>query len=344
MNPRERTLAAINLATPDRTPRDFWAEPPELARILAHTGLPDEETLLQRLEIDIRRYTAPCPPEVDEGGGIYRNMWGERYVYRATEWGPVREDKPGALADAAGLAEIEGYAWPTPDDCDYSGVAGWCARYPDHALMYGFADVWERPALVRGWEQFLIDMAEQPEWAHRLCRIFTDFYLEDYTRAQQAAGGRIDLFLLLTDLGGQGAPLISPRMFEQFVAPYMGEMIDRIHELGARVMFHSCGFVRPFIPRLIELGVDVLDPIQPVAPSMSPEALKADFGDRLCFHGGIDTQYILTRGTPEEVAAEGERYSRVLGAGGGYILCSAHLFQPDVPPENALAMYGYLPG
>ena len=127
-------------------------------------------------------------------------------------------------------------------------------------------------------------------------------------------------------------------MFREFIAPYLKEMCGLIHELGAKVLFHSCGSIRPLIPDLIELGVDILDPIQPVC-DMTPETLKSEFGDKLCFHGGIDMQRLLPLGTPEEVRAEVGRYERVLGKDGGYILAPAHLFQPDVPPENVLAVY-----
>ena len=128
-------------------------------------------------------------------------------------------------------------------------------------------------------------------------------------------------------------------MFREFVAPYLREVFDRIHELGGKALFHSCGAIEGFIPDLIELGVDLLDPIQPTGPEMAPEHLKAKYGDRLCFHGGIDMQHLLPRGTVEEVRAEARRYCDVLGAGGGYVLSPAHLFQPDVPPENILAVY-----
>lgn len=174
---------------------------------------------------------------------------------------------------------------------------------------------------------------------HFLCRKFTDFYREDYTRAAEISGGRIDLYLLISDLGGQHGPLISLLMFRKFVAPYLKETIDCIHRLGGRVLFHSCGLIRPFIPELIQMGVDVLDPIQPVSAEMQPEALKAAFGDRLSFHGGLDMQGLLPQGTPIDVAAETRHYCQVLGQDGGYILAPAHLFQPAVPPENILAMY-----
>jgi len=116
-------------------------------------------------------------------------------------------------------------------------------------------------------------------------------------------------------------------------------MVERIHSLGGRAMFHSCGMVRPFIPDLILLGVDVLDPIQPTGPEMQPEGLKRDFGDRLSFHGGLDMQNLLPHASPAQVEREARRYCEVAGAGGGYILGPAHLFQPDVPPENILAVY-----
>ncbi len=332
-------MAAAALAQPDRTPCDFWAEECTWIRLLAHVGHSDRERLLQDLAVDVRHLDVAAPAEREVGDGVYQNLWGERYIYRATPWGKMREDVHGALAGALSFAELEHFAWPTPDVFDYSPLAVQCRRWEPYALLYGFADVWQRPGLVRGWEGMFVDMAERPDWVHFLCRRFTDFYREDYTRAAEATSGRIDLYLLISDLGSQAGPLISLPMFREFVAPYLKEMIDLIHGLGGRVLYHSCGCIARFIPDLVALGVDILDPIQPVAPEMAPERLKADFGDRLCFHGGIDMQRLLPSGTPEQVRAEAGRYCATLGAGGGYILAPAHLFQPDVPPANILAVY-----
>jgi len=340
MSPRERVQAALAHQPPDRTPCDFWAEPPAWNRLFAHVGHRDQDRLLTQLGVDVRHLEAPAPPERDLGGGLWQNFWGERFVYQPTPWGAMRQDVKGALADARSMADLEAFAWPEPDCLDRSGLREQCRRYDRYALLYGFADVWQRPALVRGWEEFFLDLVERPTWVHFLCRKFTDFYLEDYTRAAELTRGRIDLYLLISDLAGQRGPLLSPRMFADFVAPYLREMIERIHRLGGRVLYHSCGAVARFIPDLIRLGVDVLDPIQPVGPDMQPEALKAAFGDQLCFHGGIDMQHLLPHGTPAQVAAETRRYCRVLGHGGGYVLGPAHLFQLDVPPENILALYG----
>ncbi|MCY3018946.1 MAG: hypothetical protein NTW87_07960 [Planctomycetota bacterium] len=338
MTSRERVLAALRHEQPDRTPRDFWAEPPTMRRLFAHVGHSDTDKLLDSLGVDVRHLDAPAPPE-RAIGGVFQNFWGERYTYQQTPWGPLRQDVKGALAGPRSLAELEAFDWPTPDCIDRSQLKAQCARYARHALLYGFADVWQRPALVRGWEDMFLDMAERSERVHFLCRTFAKFYVEDYTRAAEITRGRIDLYLVISDLGSQLGPLISKAMFSEFVAPYLKQMVDCIHRLGGLALFHSCGTVRPFIPDLIKLGVDVLDPIQPTGPEMQPEGLKRDFGARLSFHGGIDMQNLLPNGTPAQVAAEARRYCEVLGAGGGYILGPAHLFQPDVPPENILAVY-----
>lgn len=339
MTSRERVLTALRHEQPDRTPRDFWAEPPTWKRLFAHVGHDDKDKLLDSLGIDIRHLEALPPPDQIIGGGTCQNLWGERFIYQPTPWGPLREDVKGALADAKSIAELKAFNWPSPDCLDRSHLKEQCQRHETRALLYGFADVWQRPALVRGWDNMFLDMVERPEWVHFLCRKFTDFYLEDYTRAAEITSGRIDLYLVISDLGSQHRPLISIAMFRHFVAPYLKEMCKHIHSLGGRALFHSCGMVRPFIPDLIELGVDVLDPIQPTGPEMQPEGLKRDFGDRLSFHGGMDMQNLLPHATPDQVEAEAHRYCDVLGEGGGYILGPAHLFQPDVPPENILAVY-----
>jgi len=339
MTPRERVLAALDHRRPDRVPCDFWAEECTWNRLLAHVGHDDRDRVLDDLEVDVRHLAVAEPPERALGEGVFQNFWGERYVYRPTPWGPMREDVRGALADAETLDELANFDWPSPDAIDYSSLAGQCRRNEPYALLYGFADVWQRPALVRGWEGMFLDMIERPDWVHLLCRRFTDYYREDYTRAAEAAGGRIDLFLLISDLGSQTGPLVSLEMFRELIAPYLREMIDCIHGLGAKVLYHSCGAIRPFLPDLIALGVDALDPIQPTGPQMAPESLAEAFDGQICFHGGIDMQHLLPHASPEEVRAEVRRYCRTLGRDGGYILAPAHLFQPDVPPENLLAVY-----
>jgi uroporphyrinogen decarboxylase len=339
MTPRERVLAAISHQRPDRVPCDFWAEEPTWQRLLEYLGHHDRDQVLENLAVDIRHLTVPAHSEVEIGEGVHQNMWGERYIYKASPWGGIREDMPGALAAAQSIHDLQQFAWPSPAELDYSHLSEECNRWPDYALLYGFADVWQRPALVRSLEEMFLDMVERPEWVHFLGRTFTDFYREDYARAADATDGRIDIYLVISDLGSQSGPLMSKTMFHQFVAPYLTEMIERIHSLGGKVLYHSCGSIAPFIGDLIELGVDILDPIQPTGPDMWPEALDARYGKRICFHGGIDMQHLLPHGSADEVRQAVQRYCQTLGREGGYLLGPTHLFQPDVPPENILAVY-----
>jgi len=338
MNSKERVIAAIKHRSVDRAPYDFWAEKSALERIYQTVQHKDFEKLLKDLNVDIRHIEAIMPEEKN-CGTFYQNYWGERYIYKQTPWGAVREDMPGALSNAETIDDLKNFDWPSVTMFDYSNIKNLCEAYDGYAIMYGFADVWQRPALVRGMENALLDFILNPDWVHFLSRKFTDFYKEDYTRAFKASKGRIDIFLIFSDLGGQNGPLISPDMFNEFVAPYLKELTDHIHNLGAYVMFHSCGMIYPFIERLIEIGIDILDPIQPVAPKMKPENLSKRFGGRMCFHGGIDIQNLLPCGSPQEVEEEVRHYAGVFGKEGGYICCPAHLFQPDIPPENVFAFY-----
>jgi uroporphyrinogen decarboxylase len=156
-----------------------------------------------------------------------------------------------------------------------------------------------------------------------------------------AVGPYIDLITFSDDLGSQRAPLISPRMYRRMIKPYQAEVIAAIKKRSkAKVFFHSCGNVYPFIGDLIEIGVDVLNPVQVSAGEMGDTGrLKREFGDKITFCGAIDTRWVLPHGTPDDVRGEVRRRIRDLAPGGGYILAAVHCIQPDVPPENVLAMF-----
>jgi uroporphyrinogen decarboxylase len=160
-----------------------------------------------------------------------------------------------------------------------------------------------------------------------------------------AVGDLVDIVRLSgEDLGTQLGPMISPKLFDQLVRPRFerlwGAAKDGLAKKNpnGKLMLHSCGDIRPFIPTWIEMGLDVLDPIQPRAAEMDPLQLKQDFGSQLVFHGGIDIQQVLPFGSRDEVMQEVRRYMESLGPGGGYIVAPAHNVQSDVPPENLVAM------
>jgi len=335
---QERTLAAINGEHIDRPPFDFFAEDSALNRLFAYIGNNDLETFLDDMEVDIRGFQAIEPEYKQLGEGVYENMWGERFKYRPDEWGQMREDTYGALYNAESLDEISAFPWPDNDVMDYSKLYEQILKARDKklAVRYGFADIWQRPAMVRGLENHFADMAGSPENVHYLSRIFTDFYLEDYRRAWEASRGEIDIFFVISDLGTQRGPMISQKMFDEFIAPYLIEMAETIHNFGAKIMFHSCGDISSFIPAIINCGVDILHPIQPVNINMSPENLKR-YSGQISFHGGIDVQWLLPKGSVSEIQNEIKRYSSILSP--GYIACAAHNFQPDTPAENMIAFF-----
>jgi len=337
VNSKERIRETIRCRPVDRTPTHFRAEPETLEKIWRRLGSRDYGRLLDYLDADIRHVDAVYPAD-KKYDGYYQNCWGERHVFKDSEYGPVRELVDGALQDAKSLDEIKNFNWPTVDDLDYSGIAATCDKHPDRAITYALADFWTRPSSVRGMQNFLMDMSLRPEYCHWLSNYFTEFYVEDFRRAYKASGKRIDMFLTYTDVGTQCAPLISHKSFREFVKPYLKRIAEVVHELGSSLFYHSCGMVYPFIEDIIEAGVDVLDPIQPCSPLMQPENLHTQFGDRICFHGGINVQGILATGTAEEVRQEVVRYENAFERK-GYIISSSHFLQMDASVENIFAVF-----
>jgi uroporphyrinogen decarboxylase len=341
MNSRERVLAAVDRRRADRTPADYKAEP-EVNRVMLETlRLTDYEDLLRRLEVDVRRLEPRHvgPPYRTFEDGVFEDYWGIRSKHLKAAHGSYDMHVWTPLWDARSLDDLAAHAWPTPDIFDYSVMRDQCARYEGYAVMYEGADLFTRPCILRNMENVLVDMIEHTEMAHFLFEKFTAFYVEDITRALEATRGGFDLYCEWSDYGTQRALLLSVPMFREFIAPYLKRLVDVCHASGVKFMAHSCGAIRPVIPELIALGIDVLDPIQVTAAGMDPAELKRDFGAKLAFHGGVSTQTTLPFGTPDEVRDAVRDRIATLGAGGGYILAATHDISADTPPENILAMY-----
>jgi uroporphyrinogen decarboxylase len=155
-----------------------------------------------------------------------------------------------------------------------------------------------------------------------------------------AAGNFVDIIHISDDLGTQKAPLISPELYRKLIKPRQRKLFDFIKgRTDARILLHSDGCVYPFIPDFIEIGVDILNPVQVTAEDMDPKRLKREFGDQLCFWGAIDTQHTLPFGTPQDVRDEVRRRIEELGDKGGYVLTSVHNIQNEVPPQNICEMF-----
>jgi uroporphyrinogen decarboxylase len=167
----------------------------------------------------------------------------------------------------------------------------------------------------------------------------TETYLEITSRFLQSAGDRIDMVYFYDDVATQESLLISQDMWQDQIQPHHQKLIDLCQKHDVKVMYHCDGAIYPLIPRLIEMGIDVLNPIQADAKDMDPQKIKNEFGDKLAFHGGIDIIDTLPNGTPSQVQEEVKSRISTLGNGGGYILASSHHIQGDTPLENILAMY-----
>jgi uroporphyrinogen decarboxylase len=214
-------------------------------------------------------------------------------------------------------------------------------------LRYEVGGIFEWSWGLRGFERFLLDLVKNPDVACAIMDRFTDIYIENAVRVIEAAGGLLDMVYTYDDVGIQNGPLMSPRLWRQYILPRHQRLNAAIRTATrtrpVKIMYHSCGAVYPFIAAFVdEMGIDILNPLQPRAAGMDMARIKAEFGDRLSFHGAIDIQHTLPHGTPGEVRAEVRERCQVLGGqrpGGGYICASAHYIQADTPLENIVAMY-----
>jgi uroporphyrinogen decarboxylase len=166
-----------------------------------------------------------------------------------------------------------------------------------------------------------------------------DWYCAYFERLLAESGNQIDLVFTADDLGGQEGPLMSPAMWERFVKPRHERLNRRIHDHGARVIYHSDGAVMEFVDGLIDMGIDILQALQFDAKGMDPKALKERYGSELCFEGGVSVQRTLPFGTVDDVVAEVESLIDTLGSDGGYILGPSHAIQAGTPPANIEAMF-----
>jgi uroporphyrinogen decarboxylase len=348
---RERVLMAINHEVPDRAPMDFGAQPEVWQALLAHFGLGDRDRLLEVLGIDLR-YIEPieivydhkryCGPALGSGPvGAWEDIWGVWRRPICYSHGVYQEIIAASLPADQPLEQVLNRRWPSAGWFDYGDVHDQCRHYGgQYALVGGgwgavFGDAYR----ILGLQRFLEGMVTAPDVVREVIRRVECFYLDVNERIFSAADGLLDIYYFGNDLGTQRGLLISPAMIRDFLAPSLKRLIDQAKSHGLKVMFHSCGAVSTVIPMLIELGVDVLDPVQTAAAGMDPAVLKASYGDRIAFHGGLDTQGVLPFGSPSDVRAATETLLATMSRNGGYICGPSQELQPDVPVANILAMY-----
>lgn len=274
--------------------------------------------------------------------GTSRDIWGHviRIVNNPT--GAYEEFSVWPLAAATSIDDLKRHPWPEPEWWDFTPLRALLAAYDaqeEYHLRFRIGSVFEIAWQLRGMQEFLMDLVNQPEIPAYIMERLTEVYVENTKRVLDLAGDRLDMVYFYDDVATQQNLMISARMWRKLIKPLHVRIIDVARRRGIPVMYHCDGALYPLIPELIEMGVDVLNPVQADAAGMDPERLKAEFGDRLSFHGGIDIIKTLPKGTPETVQAEVKERLRVLGRNGGYVMASSHHIQSDTPLANVFAMY-----
>ena len=362
---RERVLCALNHEEPDRVPIMFGGSgatsmlAPAYNQLKAYLGIRGEtrvssrifqytlldEEVMARFGSDFRPLVPgpalstlarelPDDTLVDDWGTTWQRRPGVQY-YEMMGW-PLQRGLP---------EDLERYPWPDlahPSRFEGMQARAQAIREAGYAtiVLAGLAS-YEICHQLMGLERWLTTLAAEPAFAQAMMRQVTDRACAMAAALMAAAGEYIDVVVMADDLGGQTGPLFSPKMYRALIKPYQAEIIATIkRHHPARVFYHSCGGIYPLIGDLIEIGVDLLNPVQVAAKDMGDTArLKREFGSRITFCGGIDSQQVLPFGTADDVRREVRRRIGDLGPGGGYVLAAVHAIQPDVPPENVVALY-----
>ena len=363
---RERVLKALSHQEPDRIPIDFGSTICSSAHIAtyqklkAHFGIEAEDTIinkmmqtaavhepiLQALDIDLRAVLPGAPdskPIVPAGEDGYQDEYG--VVRRKPASSYYYDLVKCPLAGPITVQDIVKFRWPDATDAGYT--RGLRERLLYYREKTDYATVLRLPVpfvhttqFVRGFEDWFIDLAVDKKLAAALFDAAVEHNAAVAAEILKAGGDLADVVAFSQDLGFQNGPVVSPELYRELFKPRHKKYFDTVKEhTSAFIHLHSCGAIYKLIPDLIELGVNALNPVQVAARDMDSGKLGAEFGDKLSFWGGIDSQSVLPKGTADDVKVEVRRRIGDMAPGGGYILCAVHNIQPDVPVENILAMY-----
>jgi uroporphyrinogen decarboxylase len=351
MTPRERILAVLERRPVDRLPVDLWHAPEVAAALRCHFGVGDDVSMwkalgLDKIAWDFLDYQAEDGDRASTlsgagaGWGGRRSMWG--VPLRTVQAGAARYEEFGdpPLAGCT-VSSLDDYArWPMIDGFDYESAAAFAERVsPTFPVIGPWVSLLEIYCQLRGMEQAMIDLVVAPALVDAILDRIESIQTGVMTRFFARAARHLDLVFISDDIAGQQSLLISPQMWTRHLEPRLRRWCDLVHAHGLRVFYHTDGAARALLKPILDCGVDVLNPIQHACPGMDMTELKRAFGHRVVFHGGVDNQTVLPRGTADEVRAEVKECLRTLGAGReGYICCSCHNVQAGTPLENIFAM------
>jgi len=352
MTPRERIFNTLNRQAVDRVPIDIWHTPEVLESLKSYTGKNDELELYNKLGIDKIVWLLPQyqKPISDPNEDKSHDTWGVPTRKVRSGQATYHEFGKGPLADYEEPEELDDYPlWPDPDKFDYAAVK----EAAERARQFGFPTLgpwishFEIYCHMRGMENALMDTIAEPEFLDAALDRIENIQTAILERYLKEFGDQLDFVFIADDMGTQESQLISTPAYERHLKPRLKRWCDLSHAHGKKVLFHSDGAARNFVPHLIEAGIDILNPIQHLCPGMERAELKRDFGNQVIFHGGIENQHALPFGSVDDVRKETQTCLETLGAGGGYIPCSCHNIQAGTPVENIIAMIetaqGYQP-
>lgn len=372
LSSRRRVRQALEHKEPDRVPFDLGGTGLSTIHVTAyqalrrHLGLPSVEPQVgfvaeqlvlvdqdvgDALQTDVRPVLAGLP-----SGFEYRLRDEGAYEAYTDEWGiGWRKPKAGGLyydmyehplADADTLADLSAYSFPDPLDnsrfatlrtqAEKAVAAGKAV-----ALAGPSAGIGEVYSWLRGYESYYIDLVKNPSFVAYMLDRLVEFKLAYWQRALDLVGDLVDIVVEADDLGAQNAPLMSPRTYHSLIQPRHKRLFTAIKGFASvKVFYHTCGAVRRLIPDLIDAGIDILNPVQISAEGMDLLELKKTFGKDLVFWGGgVDTQWVLGSGSPDEIREHVRRNIEILSPGGGFVFAAVHDIQANVPPENIMAMW-----
>lgn len=324
--PRDRVLQALAFEESDICPYYVWIDPVMAGPLADWYGVGDvKDSVITDHQVmrEILALRKPLSEDtfVDDFGALWR------------QGAVLHVDRP-ALTEPS----LDGYVFPDlTTDAHFAGLSEWL---DEHAHRFKIVQLgllfWERTWAIRGMEEIMMDMHYHPSFVDALMDGLEAMCCDVIDRLVRDYGDRVDAIGFSDDYGGQENLLISPRHWRRFFKPHLQRMYARIRDAGKVVYLHSCGNVEPIVGELVDLGVNMLQPIQP--ESMDIFALKRNYGRHLCFAGGISTQYTLPFGTPKQVRDETRRCLEEMGRGGGYVAAPAKPILPGVPLENAVAL------
>ena len=346
MTSKERVQITFANQIPDRVPIDYDGNPGIDGRLKKHFRLKpdDNDGLFEKLGIDFRRENAPyAGPRLHAEvlGRAVSPDWGIRTRWIEHESGGYWDycDFPLQEADEE---QVAAWPMPSPDDFDYSIVADTCKRYENLAICVGdagIADCINFNGMFRGMEQTLVDLITDDPAGLLLMDRRHNIQIEVLQRIIEIAKGKICFMMMGEDLGTQNTPMISLELFRRHIRPRHQKFIDLAKAYNLPVMIHTCGSSSWAYEDFIEMGINVVDTLQPEAKNMSPTYLKEQFGGRLAFHGCISTAGPVAFGSVEDVTASVKETLDIMMPGGGYCISPTHQLQDNSPTENVLAMY-----